>query len=61
MPRATHLHQGVRLGAEARRGIGGWLAFYNDERPHQALGYRTPRAVFAGEAHGVERGVDPCR
>jgi putative transposase len=35
---------------EARRGIGGWLSFYNDERPHQALGYRTPRAVFAGEA-----------
>jgi putative transposase len=35
---------------EARRGIGSWLSFYNDERPHQALGYRTPRAVFAGEA-----------
>ena len=36
--------------AEARRGIGGWLAFYNDEPPHQALDYRTPRAVFEGEA-----------
>ena len=35
---------------EARRGIGGWLSFYNDERPHQALGYRTPCEVFAGEA-----------
>ena len=35
---------------EARRGIGGWLCFYNGERPHQALGYRTPRAVFAGAA-----------
>ena len=34
--------------AEARLGIGGWLRFYNDERPHQALGYRTPREVFAG-------------
>ncbi len=33
--------------AEARSGIGAWLAFYNDERPHQALGYRTPREVFA--------------
>ena len=31
--------------AEARSGIGAWLAFYNDERPHQALGYRTPREV----------------
>jgi alkanesulfonate monooxygenase SsuD/methylene tetrahydromethanopterin reductase-like flavin-dependent oxidoreductase (luciferase family) len=35
---------------EARRGIGGWLSFDNDERPHQALGDWTPRAVFAGEA-----------
>ena len=34
--------------AEARRGIGSWLAFYNDERPHQALDYRTPREVFVG-------------
>lgn len=32
--------------AEARHGIGGWLSFYNDARPHQALGYRTPREVF---------------
>jgi putative transposase len=24
--------------AEARRGIGAWLEFYNNERPHQALG-----------------------
>lgn len=36
--------------AETRRGIGGWLSFYNDERPHQALAYRTPRAVFEGVA-----------
>ena len=35
---------------EARRSIGGWLTFYNESRPHQALGYRTPRAVFAGDA-----------
>ena len=31
--------------AEARWGIGGWLMFYNEARPHQALGYRTPREV----------------
>jgi putative transposase len=37
--------------AEARRGIGGWLSFYNEERLHQALGYQTPRAAFDGEAH----------
>jgi putative transposase len=34
---------------EARQGIGGWLRFYNEERPHQALGYRTPCGVFDGE------------
>ncbi|MGH9605452.1 MAG: integrase core domain-containing protein [Terracidiphilus sp.] len=32
--------------AEARGGIGAWLAFYNDERVHQALGYCTPREMF---------------
>ena len=31
---------------EARGGIGAWLTFYNDVRPHQALGYRTPREIF---------------
>ena len=35
--------------AEARRGIGGWLSFYNEKRLHQALGYRTPCAVFDSE------------
>jgi putative transposase len=38
--------------AEARRGIGAWLSFYNDERPHQTHGYRTPREVFTGVTHG---------
>jgi putative transposase len=32
--------------AEARAGIGRYLAFYNDERPHQALGYQTPDAFY---------------
>jgi hypothetical protein len=30
---------------EARQGIGGWLGFYNEKRPHQALDYWTPCAV----------------
>jgi putative transposase len=33
-------------GSEARAGIGPYLDFYNQERPHQALGYRTPGEVF---------------
>jgi len=32
--------------AEARAGIGRYLAFYNDERAHQALGYQTPAAFY---------------
>jgi putative transposase len=28
--------------AEARRAIAVWIAWYNAERPHQALGYRSP-------------------
>ena len=36
---------------EARRSIGKWLEFYNNERPHQALEYRTPREIFEGEAY----------
>jgi putative transposase len=31
---------------EARAGIGAWFQFYNYERPHQSLGYRTPGAVY---------------
>jgi len=33
-------------GSEARAGIGAWIAFYNERRPHQALRYRTPMAVW---------------
>ena len=32
--------------AEARAGIGAYLRFYNSERPHQTLDYRTPAQVF---------------
>jgi putative transposase len=32
--------------AEARAGIGAWLDFYNTERQHQSLGYRTPREIY---------------
>jgi putative transposase len=38
-------------GTEARAGIGDYLKFYNQERPHQALGYQTPGAVFQEEQH----------
>jgi putative transposase len=31
---------------EARAGIGSWFRFYNYERPHQGLGYRTPAGLY---------------
>jgi putative transposase len=34
--------------AEAKAGIGAWVSFYNEERPHQSLGYCTPRQIYQG-------------
>jgi putative transposase len=44
-------YQSVR---DARQGLTGDFAFYNHERLHQALGYRTPAAVYHGEDSGRE-------
>lgn len=33
---------------EARLGIGRYFKFFNDERPHQALGYQTPASFYDG-------------
>jgi len=44
---------------DARTGIGAWLAFYNDERKHQALGYRTPGEIFAARACGHVDNASP--
>ena len=38
--------KGYADGREAKAGIASWIAFYNDRRPHQALGNRTPMAVW---------------
>ena len=38
--------------AEAKAGIGSWLSFYNEERQHQSLGYRTPRQAYEHNARG---------
>jgi len=35
--------------AQARQAVQAWIRWYNDDRPHQALGYRSPREFRAGE------------
>lgn len=35
---------------EARTGIEGYIRFYNRERLHQSLGYRTPAALYGASA-----------
>jgi putative transposase len=38
-----HAYEGPR---EARRGIGGYLDYFNNDRPHQALAGKTPMEVY---------------
>lgn len=42
--------QGDQAMIEAQPGLKNYFLFYNHERPHQALGYRTP-----AEVHGVAK------
>ena len=37
-------------GREAKDGLEAYFHFYNTQRPHQALGYRTPAEVFSGDS-----------
>jgi putative transposase len=53
-------------GREAKVGIDAYFHFYNNERPHQALGYRTPAEVFnqrsaVSPQRPAERGWSPGR
>ena len=38
--------KGYADGAEVRAGVAQWMAFYNNQRPHQALGNRVPMTVW---------------
>ena len=43
----VYLHA-FETGSAARAGIGKWMTFYNTERPHSALGGRTPIEAHQG-------------
>ena len=42
-------------GREAKAGLDDYFRFYNTQRPHQALGYRTPAEVFNGDSVSNKR------
>ena len=50
--------KGYADGREAKAGIAEWLAFYNHQRPHQALANRTPMAVWRAGTGTPELAVD---
>ena len=40
---------------EARQGLTKYLQFYNERRPHQALGYSTPATIYFGKQSTSEK------
>ena len=42
--------KGYADGRDAKAGISDWIIFYNEQRLHQALGYRAPMAVWRERA-----------
>ena len=45
-------------GREARAGIGSWVKFYNEDRPHQAMDNQMPMAVWRA---GMDRNEAAAR
>ena len=43
----VYLHA-FETGSEARRGIGSWIEYYNQRRPHSSLDGRTPNEAYWG-------------
>ena len=40
--------RGYETVSDLTQGLGRYFPFYNEERPHQALGYQTPAAIYRG-------------
>ncbi len=44
--------------AELMVGLAQYFAFYNEERPHQSLGYQTPASIYRSGVGGGALIVD---
>lgn len=53
----VYLHE-YRTVAEARVYLDAYFRFYNEERPHEALGYRTPHEVYFGSSAAMASAVE---
>ena len=47
-------------GSEARAGIGWWIDFYNQRRPHSSLEDRTPEEAYYPERAARRLGLRPA-
>ena len=53
----THAYETPR---EARQSLARYLTYYNERRPHQSLGYRTPADVYFGtQLEDLLKGAEP--
>ena len=50
--------QEIQTVQEAWSGLRDFFKFYNNERFHQSLDYRTPAQIYLGGRHGNEAGTD---
>ncbi|MFC5359422.1 IS3 family transposase [Azospirillum himalayense] len=48
----VYLHA-FETGSEARAGIGRWIDYYNSDRPHSALGGKTPDEAYQGPSDRI--------
>jgi putative transposase len=48
-------------GAEGRESLERYFPFYNGERPHQSLGYRTPWEVYSTGTTTLQRSLEGVR
>ena len=51
--------KGYSNGLEAERNLAQYFRFYNDERPHQSLGYKTPAAIYARQRKSTKKSKVP--